>query len=272
MKVMNAIAQANLLPLWKWKLRVWDFQFVAPSLDRLAALFLHKCGLLGKAERLFFKQKLKPGMNVADIGANQGLYSLMFSRLVGETGTVIAFEPEPDMFAALETNISANSIRNVEHHRLALGSKRGEAMLSRSLINGGDNRLSSGHSDATSMKKPVRIVTLDEIVEGRKIDFIKMDVQGWEWEAIQGMEATLQRNPTIGIHFEFWPAGLRRSGCEPLGLLQFLSQQGFQIHRRGDDGETLVQNFSLLLSEISKNQFVNLYAQRNLSAPGEGDS
>ena len=193
MKVMNAIAEVNVLPLWKWKLRVWDFDFVAPSLDRLAALFLHKFALMGKPEKLFFEQKLKPGMNVVDIGANQGLYSLMFSRLVGETGTVIAFEPEPDMFAALETNISANSVSNVEHHRLALGSKSGEAMLSRSLINGGDNRLSSGDSDTASMKKLVRVVTLDEIAGERKIDFIKMDVQGWEWEAIRGMEATLRR-------------------------------------------------------------------------------
>jgi len=262
MKIVNTIAQANLLPLWKWKLRVWDFEFIAPSLDRLAALFLHKFGLLGKPERLFFEQKLKPGMSVVDIGANQGLYSLMFSRLVGETGTVIAFEPEPDMFAAFEMNISANSIKNIECHRLALGAKSSEAMLSRSLINGGDNRLGSGHSDTTSMKKPVRIVTLDEIVGSRKIDFIKMDVQGWEGEAIRGMKATLQRNPTIGVHFEFWPAGLRRSGCEPLELLQLISQQGFQIHWRRDGGETLVRDFPLFLSELSQDQFVNLYAQR----------
>jgi FkbM family methyltransferase len=267
MKVMNAIAEVNVLPLWKWKLRVWDFDFVAPSLDRLAALFLHKFALMGKPERLFFEQKLKPGMNVVDIGANQGLYSLMFSRLVGATGTVIAFEPEPDMFAALETNISANSVSNVEHHQFALGSKSGEAMLSRSLINGGDNRLSSGHPDTTSTKKLVRIVTLDEIVAGRRIDFIKMDVQGWEWEAIRGMEATLRRNPMISVHFEFWPAGLRRSGCEPTELLQFLSQQGFQIYRCCEGGETLVQNFRLLLNELSKDQFVNLYAQRGPSTP-----
>jgi FkbM family methyltransferase len=262
MKVVNTIAQANLSAFWKCKVRVWDFEFLAPSLDRLAALLLHKFGLLGKRERLFFEQKLKPGMTVIDIGANQGLYSLMFSRLVGETGAVIAFEPEPDMFAALETNVSANSSKNLECHRLALGSKSGEAMISRSLINGGDNRLGSGHSDTTSMKKPVTIVTLDEIVGNRKIDFIKMDVQGWEGEAIRGMEATLQRNPTIGLYFEFWPAGLWRSGWEPLDLLQLISQQGFQIHWRRDDQEMLLHDFPLFLNQLSQGQFVNLYAQR----------
>jgi FkbM family methyltransferase len=262
MSIINTIAKANLLPLWKRNLRVWNFDFAAPSLDRLAALFLHKFGLLGKPEQLFFETNLKPGMTVVDIGANQGLYSLMFSRLVGETGTVIAFEPEPDMFAALEMNISANSIRNIEHHRLALGSEPGQAMLSRSLIHGGDNRLSSGHSDHISTKKPVSLVTLDEIVRGRKIDFIKMDVQGWEWEVIRGMTATLDRNQAIGIHFEFWPAGLRQSGCEPLELLRFLLERGFHIYRHSGNKEIPVENFSLLLSELTKNKFANLYAQR----------
>jgi FkbM family methyltransferase len=262
MKVMNTIAQANLLPLWKWKLRVWDFEFVAPSLDRLAALFLHKFGFLGKPDKLFFERNLRPGMNVVDIGANQGLYSLLFSRLAGETGVVISFEPEPDMFAALETNISTNSIKNVEAHCLALGSKSTEAMLSRSLVNAGDNRLTSGHSDDLSTKKLVRIVTLDEIVDGRKIDFIKMDIQGWEWEAIRGMTGTLDRNQTIGIHFEFWPVGLRRAGCEPLELLRFLLERGFHIYRHSGNREVPVENFSLLLSELTKNQFANLYAKR----------
>jgi FkbM family methyltransferase len=268
MSIINTIAKANLLSFWKRTLRVWDFDFKAPSLDRLAARFLHKFGLLGKSERRFFEKHLRPGMNVVDIGANQGLYSLMFSRLVGETGKVIAFEPEPDMFAALETNISANSIQNVECHRLALSSEPRQAMLSRSLIHGGDNRLSSGHSAHVSTKKLVSLVTLDEIVDDRRIDFIKMDVQGWEWEVMRGTRATLRRNPAIGIHFEFWPAGLRQSGCEPLEMLQFLSQQGFQIHHHRDGGETLVQDFPRLLRELSKNQFVNLYARRNESALG----
>jgi FkbM family methyltransferase len=168
------------------------------------------------------------------------------------------------MFVSLEKNILANSIKNVECHQLAVGSMSGQATLSRSLIHGGDNRLGPGHSEQISTKRQVRVTTLDEVTGGKKIDFIKMDVQGWEWEAIRGMEATLQRNPAIGIHFEFWPAGLRRSGCEPLELLRFLSRQGFQIHRPDSGDETLVQDFSLLLGELSKEQFVNLYAQRNL--------
>jgi len=263
MSFINTIARLNLLPLWRRRLYVWNFEFASPSLDRLTALFLHKLNLLGKPEKIFFTRNLKPGMTVVDIGANQGLYSLLFSRLVGAEGVVIAFEPEPDMFAALETNIAANSVENVECHRLAIGSKSDQAMLSRSLIHGGDNRLSSGHSEQISTKKPVRVATLDDIVGDRKVDFIKMDVQGWEWEAFRGMERTIDGNRDIGIHFEFWPAGLRDSGCDPLELLKFLSQQKFQIYRSGGGGETQLRDFSLLLSELSGNKFTNLYARRD---------
>jgi len=263
MSFINTIARLNLLPLWRRRLYVWNFEFAAPSLDRLTALFLHKLNLLGKPEKIFFTRNLKPGMTVVDIGANQGLYSLLFSRLVGAEGVVIAFEPEPDMFAALETNIAANSVENVECHRLAIGSKSDQAMLSRSLIHGGDNRLSSGHSKQISAKKPVRVTTLDDVVGERTIDFIKMDVQGWEWEAIRGMKETIGQNRDIGIHFEFWPAGLRDSGCNPLELLQFLLQQEFRIYRCDDAKETPVKDLSLLLGELSGNKFANLYARRD---------
>jgi FkbM family methyltransferase len=167
------------------------------------------------------------------------------------------------MFAALEKNIAANRVGNIECHRLAVGSKSDQAMLSRSLIHGGDNRLSSGHSKQISAKKPVRVTTLDDVVGERTIDFIKMDVQGWEWEAIRGMKETIGQNRDIGIHFEFWPAGLRDSGCNPLELLQFLLQQEFRIYRCDDAKETPVKDLSLLLGELSGNKFANLYARRD---------
>ena len=53
MSFINTIARLNLLPLWRRRLHVWDFEFVAPSLDRLTALFLHKLNLLGKPEKIF---------------------------------------------------------------------------------------------------------------------------------------------------------------------------------------------------------------------------
>jgi len=64
MSFINTIARLNLLPLWRQRLRVWDFEVAAPSLDRLAALALHKLNLLGKPEKLFFTKNLKPGMTV----------------------------------------------------------------------------------------------------------------------------------------------------------------------------------------------------------------
>jgi FkbM family methyltransferase len=262
MSIIRTIANTNLLPLWRRRVHVWGFAFRAPTLDRLTALFLHKMRLIGRAEKLFFEKMLKPGMNVVDIGANQGLYALLFSQLVGESGTVIAFEPEPDMFDALENNILTNAIRNVQCHQLALGCESGEAMLSRSLIHAGDNRLSLVHSKEVSITKPVRLATLDEIVGELKIDFIKMDVQGWEGHVLRGMKQTLRRSPNIGIHFEFWPAGLLQAKVEPLSILHFFSEEGFQIYACEGENQAPILDFDALLRGIRGTAFINLYAGR----------
>ena len=61
------------------------------------------------------------------------------------------------------------------------------------------------------------------------VHFIKMDVQGWEWEALQGMQRTLERSPELVIFFEFWPAGLRRAGADPVAVLRWLESLGFTL-------------------------------------------
>src|SRR5258708_847593 len=114
MNVLTLVAQLNLLPMWRRQLAVWDRQMLAPSLDRLLCLALHRWGIMGKSDRAFLEQRIMPGMTVIDVGANLGIYTLLFSGLVGRSGKVIAIEPEPDMFASLEHNCRANNALNVE--------------------------------------------------------------------------------------------------------------------------------------------------------------
>jgi FkbM family methyltransferase len=201
-------------------------------------------------------------MTVVDIGANQGLYTMLFSQLVGPQGTVVSFEPEADMYRALVDNVSRNRATNVEYHNVALGSKAGTATLSRSLVHGGDNRLAPGHNENTSRKESVPVNTLDELVGGRSVDFIKIDVQGWEGEVFHGMKSVLENNRAVLIHFEFWPKGLRMAGCEPGELLKGLSNQGFQLFEVGEREYRPVSDFSRLIEHLSGNRFSNLLAKR----------
>lgn len=262
MNTIRKFAQLNLLPLWKRRIRVWGFTLRAPSLDRLTALYLHRAGLMGKAEKQLFERFLQPGMTVVDVGANQGLYTLLFSRLVGPGGTVIAFEPETDMYRALVENVRNNEAINVECHQVALGARPGMAALSRSLLHGGDNRLAPGHPESISRKELVTVRTLDEMLGEGRVDFLKMDVQGWEGEVWRGMDHLLARQSDLVVYFEFWPRGLRQAGYAPVELLQCLVQQGFQLfeHRRGELQQ--LREFAPLLDRLLGNHFTNLLAQR----------
>src|SRR4051812_47558541 len=86
----------NTLPLWKSRCRVWSQQMSSPSFDRWLYLRLHRLGMMGRDERTFLNQSVRPGMRILDVGSNIGLYSIQMARLVGPTGRVISFEPDPD--------------------------------------------------------------------------------------------------------------------------------------------------------------------------------
>src|SRR5258708_27788033 len=98
MALARLLSWFNLLPFWKRTVRVWGLELRSVSFDRLLYLFLHRLGWMGREEKAFLEQRIRPGMHVVDVGANLGLYTLLLSRLVGESGTVVAFEPDPELF------------------------------------------------------------------------------------------------------------------------------------------------------------------------------
>jgi FkbM family methyltransferase len=255
----------NLLPLWKRQVRVWGSELRAVSFDRLLYLYLHRIGWMGLEERTFLNQKVRPGMHVIDIGANLGLYALLCSRLVGQSGTVVAFEPDPDLFEALETNCRANSATNVELCNLAAASRSGSMWLARSLVNAGDNRIAQLELESKLTRRvAVRSATVDEIVDGRPVDFIKIDVQGWESEVLSGMKRVLTCNPAVQIHLEYWPYGLREAGCDPFELLRGLSRLEFRIYRISGSAHAPITDFANLTEGLGKRS-INLYAVRDAS-------
>jgi len=183
MNIVTTIAQLNLLPLWRRELQVWGYHMLAPSLDRLICLALHRWGLMGKAERVFYERQIRTGMTVVDVGANQGLYALLFSRLVGSSGAVIAFEPEPDMFAALERNCRMNHARNIETHRQAAGASPGNAVLSRSLLHGGDSSMTSRHVQTLSRRVEVPVIPLDDVIGDRQWTLSRLTSKAGRWKS-----------------------------------------------------------------------------------------
>ena len=232
---MRAILAAfNRLPLWRRRVLVWGFRMHAPTFDRCLYLWMHRLGRMGRGDRAFLAASVRPGMQIADVGANIGLYTLLLARLAGPAGRIHAFEPDPLMVGSLCQNLAAAGAFTVQVFSCAAGAATGEAVLQRHAINSGDNRLGAATGGAwhgESHRVPVR--ALGDALGGQPLDLMKIDVQGWEAEVFRGLGGLLDANPGLLIYFEFWPDGLARAGTSVADLAALLNQLRLRVTRPG---------------------------------------
>ena len=174
------------------------------------------------------REHVKPGMTVADVGANVGFMAAHMGDRAGPDGTVLAFEPEPRNFALLTQNARHARWRNIVPVHAAVGSKTGTIRLWMSPSDGGDHRtvLAGGTTDRPTLDVPCW--TIDDFARRRRtpIHFAKMDIQGAEGEALRGMRETLASPAFQGLVVEFWPEALRRGGEDPAGILAQIRAAG----------------------------------------------
>lgn len=259
--ILRSLEALNHAARWRIPVAAWGGRFHAPSADRLAYLWLHKLGIMG-GERVLLEAQVQPGMAVADIGANIGLYTYLLARRVGARGLVHAFEPNPALFSSLEANCRTNGVANVRLHNVALGARDDTLTLRRARFNSGDNRLSRREAAPASGGVPVPVRPLDAVLEGRPLDFVKIDVQGWELEVFKGMRGQLAGSRSMRIYFEFWPAGLRSAGSVPAELLAFLEQYGFRLYRTENHTLTPLDDGDDLERSLKGTKWTNLMAVR----------
>jgi FkbM family methyltransferase len=162
-----------------------------------------------------FKQLVKPGMVVIDVGANIGYFTLLSAKLVTDTGYVYAFEPEPRNYDALIHNMSINHFQNIMAMRDAVCDKCGWADLH---IDSTEPGAHSIYSVRDSFHNDVRVntVSIDSFAKimNTKVDFIKIDVEGAEKDVLRGMHEVSRANKNLIMILEIWPYGLRRAGTE----------------------------------------------------------
>lgn len=226
---MNLLRSLNRSDIWHANVSLNGFQFRSPSLDRLASLWLHKLGLLGKEELAFLSQVVRPGMTIVDVGANQGIYTLFLSRLAAPA-IIFAFEPEPFLYQQLLENVRINDVMNVVCQKLAIAEENKSFILRPGPLNSGDNRIVITE-DARSEDILVKATTLDDLFPDERIDLIKIDVQGFELHALEGARALLHRSEEIILLLEYCPYGLYQSGSSASRLLAFLDDNGFFLWR-----------------------------------------
>jgi FkbM family methyltransferase len=168
-------------------------------------LTLIKIGLLkNKYPELFYLKKIiKPGYYCIDIGANLGYYSFFLSYYTGKNGKVIAVEPVPVFQEIWKENVKKTSLNNLELYPFALGSENKPIQLSMPKINGvihhGMTRINTSQNMdiAQTFKAEMRIA--DELfINLKRLDFIKCDVEGYEYFVLSNMLNTIKRfNPLI---------------------------------------------------------------------------
>jgi FkbM family methyltransferase len=249
--------------LWKRPVKVFGQQFRAPTLDRLASLWMHKLGVLGRFEIQLLHNLVYPGMTVVDVGANQGIYTLTLANLA-RPGRVFAFEPEPLLFRQLVANIQANKADNVVCHPIAISRQSSRLSLQSGKMHSGNNRIV--HQPRPDSIE-VAAASLDEFFAGQVVDFLKIDVQGWEAEAFAGAKELLRQNRDIILMFEFWPYGLRTAGAEPAELLRFLESLGFSL-RRIKQGKLVQLDQDTLPDQSRKLAYWDLIGTRNAGILG----
>ena len=262
MKPSAFLGSLNRLPLWQRPVRVWDFRLTPPTFDRWLYLWMHRLHRMGGKDRTFFRQVIRPGMHVADVGANLGLYSLMFAQLVGPEGHVYAFEPDELMVRYLRANLAANGVAHAEVFACAVGAGAGRAFLQRHAVNSGDNRLGTAATALHCDQASVEVCALQDALRGRRVDFIKMDLQGWDGEALRGISGLLDANPALQICFEFWPHGLNLAGTTLPGLAETLRHLGLRVSLAEPGPAATPVDIETLAPKMKPGTWVNLLATR----------
>jgi FkbM family methyltransferase len=186
-------------------------------------------------EMAFVERFLQPGMTVLDVGAHHGLYSLLAAARVGAGGRVFAFEPSPRERRALRLNLLLNLAGNVSVQGLALGKDNSEQNLF--VVQGsqrGCNSLRLPEVFSATIPVRVRVIPFDGWLVKQKIDhvdFIKLDVEGGELDALKGGARLFERRPRPTVLAEVQDIRTRPWGYPAIEIINYLADRGYRWFR-----------------------------------------
>jgi FkbM family methyltransferase len=207
------------------------------SVDRYLAALAWKLGLSHRRVRRLIARTIAPGMVAVDVGANVGCYSVTLARRVGAAGRVYALEPEPGNVDLLTRAVGPARFPQVVTRQVAAADYSGWMTLYLSPVDRGDHRIFPAAEERRMVT--VRSVSLDDVLaEERRVDFIKLSVQGAEVSALRGLGRTLARNPELRLLCAITPPLLARAGVGAAALFEPLRAAGLAPHRLLDDGST----------------------------------
>jgi len=180
---------------------------------------------------LLIERALAPGGRVLDVGANYGHFAMAAAAAVGPEGHVTAVEPNPVACARLRTHVALNRLAQIEIHRIGLADAPGELTLEIPAVNSGEASFAGGQY-ADVRRVPCPVTTGDALLAGAPVDFVKIDVEGFELRVLQGLAGTIERCRPL-ILTEVRRAHLARAGVARGDLFACLGPLGYSAWRLG---------------------------------------
>ena len=186
----------------------------------------------------FITRRLAPGDTFIDVGANIGYFSLLASKIVGEAGRVVAIEASPRIFSALRSNINRNQTRNIRVVNMAVSHRKGFLKLySGTEFNSG--LTTTREERGLEFECEIEARPLDAILSKSELEtarFIKIDVEGAEWDVVAGMGRLLRSGRSdLEVMVEVSPELLASQGKCPEDLLRIFSEAGFYAYTLEND-------------------------------------
>ena len=174
--------------------------------DCVVGASLTRYGEWAEEELWLLSGAVTPGAVVLDVGANVGTHTVAFSRFVGPSGRVLAFDGQRRAFQLLSANVLLNRCGNVDCHGVLVGDSPSIVMVEEPAPGSPNNmgsttfrnlRLPDGGETSLS---PVSMISIDSL-RLRRCDLIKIDVEGMEYDVLRGAVRTIQKCKPV-IYFE----------------------------------------------------------------------
>ena len=192
----------------------------------------------------FFRDSVKEGMIILDIGANIGYYTLQAAARVGENGQVHAFEPVSATFNELTENIKLNNLHNVFANKFIVHKDcdKRTIFVSNKYFTGWSS-LSPDIENYSGKTECVESITIDDYVEQRRIKNVhlaKIDVEGSEISVLKGMKRLLAGQGHLQLLIEIAEKHLKSQGSNPQEIIDYLQSFGFHPFKISRNGLTKI--------------------------------
>ena len=229
-------------------------RLLVPAGDMEVGRYLAHGGNYGLAEIEFHLRYLTMESRILVVGTHVGALLVPLAKRVRR---VVGIEANPDTFRLLEMNVSLNGLSNVQLYNIAAGNRNGEVDFLMHRCNTGASAIVSGDlaegkpwarfDEPKIQRLPIR--KLDEVIMEPAFDLIIMDVEGAEFDAMQGMERILASSQRLQI--EIIPSLVRaRSQATAEEFIQLLAKNFATAQLLGQEQEMAIQPTATILGKI----------------------